>query len=169
MDNELQHNNDLIGQIKSILKKRKVFFITIIFIMVVAIIGIFFFKYYENSKNEKISEKYIKAGIYLSTNDIEKSNLYFKQIVLSKNKFYSILALNSIIENNLEKDKEKILDLFQVVENINLDTNQKNLVKLKKSLYLMKISKKQESNELLNEIINSNSAWKSIAKEIQKD
>ena len=48
-----------------------------------------------------ISEKYVKAGILLSNNKNEKAlKNYYEEIILSKNKFYSILALNTIIEKN---------------------------------------------------------------------
>ena len=32
---------------------------------------------------------------------------FIKEIILSENKFYGALALNSILEKNLEKDKNK--------------------------------------------------------------
>ena len=77
--------------------------------------------------------------------------------------------MNSIIENNLENDSEEILKLFNKLENIKQDKTKKNLLKLKKSLYLINISKKNEGRILLNEIIESESVWKDIAKEILKD
>ena len=64
----------------------------------------FFLDYSKSNKNEKISEQYIKAGIHLTSNEKEKSKLIYKEIILSKNKFYSVLALNSIIENELEEN-----------------------------------------------------------------
>ena len=86
----------------------------------------------------------------------------------SKNKFYSLLALNSIIDNNLEQNSEEVLELFNIVENIKIEKEQKNLVKLKKALYLIKISKDNEGEELLSEIISDNSIWKETASEISK-
>ena len=46
-------------------------------------------------------------------------------MVNSGNKFYSILALNSIIENNLEEDEEEILKLFNKIEKLKLKKNKK--------------------------------------------
>ena len=40
--------------------------------------------------NNLISEKYISTGLYLSTKDIEKSKNFYEEIILSKNKFYSV-------------------------------------------------------------------------------
>ena len=41
-------------------------------------IRIFFFNYYQDNKNENF-EKYIKAGIYLSSEDREKSKIIYKE------------------------------------------------------------------------------------------
>jgi len=112
------------------------------------------------------SEKYIQAGIYLASKDKEKSKLLYEEVVFSKNKFYSILALNNIIENDLEEDSGKILNFFKIVENIKTDKEKRNLIKLKKALYLMKISKESEGKKLLKEIIKDNSIWNNTAIQI---
>jgi len=127
-----------------------------------------FLNYYQDNQNKKISERYIKAGIYFSSKDKKKSKLIYKEIISSKNKFYSILALNSIIENDLEENSDEVLRLFEIVENINITTEQKNLVKLKKALYLKKILRDTEGNELLKEIIADDSIWKETAIEISR-
>ena len=104
----------------------------------------------------------------MSSKDNEKSKLIYKEIIFSKNKFYSILALNNIIENNLEENTNEILKFFEIIENINITTEQKNLVKLKKALYFKKISRDTEGDKLLKEIIADNSIWKEAAIEISK-
>ena len=78
------------------------------------------------------------------------------------------MALNSIIDNDLEKNNEEILKLFNIVENAKIEKEQKNLIKLKKALYLIKISRDNEGEKLLNEIISDNSIWKEAASEISK-
>ena len=131
-------------------------------------IGISYFNYYQKSKNAKVSEKFVQAGIYLSLNKQEESKKIYKEIIKGKNKFYSLLALNSIIDNDLEQNNEEVLELFNIVENTKIKKEQKNLVKLKKALYLIKISKDNEGEKLLNEIISDNSIWKETASEISK-
>ena len=78
------------------------------------------------------------------------------------------MALNNIVENELEKNSEEILKLFEVVESIKSQKEQINLLKIKKSLYLMKIEKNEEAKKILNEIIESDSIWKETALEILK-
>ena len=103
-----------------------------------------------SSRVLKVSEKFIQSGIYLSLNQKEKSKKIYKEIITNKNKFYSLLALNSIIDNDLEQNNEEVLKLFDIVENIKIEKEQKNLIKLKKALYLIKISRDNEGKKLLD-------------------
>ena len=168
MENNITDKPDLVEKITNTIKKKRKLLLLIIFIIITILSIIFFFNYYQDNQNEKISEKYIKAGIYLSSEDREKSKIIYKEIILSKNKFYSILALNNIIENDLEQNSEEILKLFNIIENAKNEKERKNLIKLKKALYLIKISRPKEGNELLQEIISQNSIWGNIALELSK-
>ena len=168
MENNITDKPDLVEKITNMVKKKKKLLLLIIFIIITILSIIFFFNYYQDNQNEKISEKYIKAGIYLSSEEREKSKIIYKEIILSKNKFYSILALNNIIENDLEQNSEEILKLFNIIENAKNEKERKNLIKLKKALYLIKISRPKEGNELLQEIISQNSIWGNIALELSK-
>ena len=166
MEDEIINKSNLTEKIINIFKEKKKILFLILFIIIAILSLIISFNYYQGNKNEKISEKYIKAGIYLASKNKEKSKLLYKEVVFSKNKFYSILALNNIIENDLEEDSSEILRFFKIVENIKADKEKKNLIKLKKALYLMKISKDSEGRVLLKEIIKDNSIWKNTAIQI---
>jgi hypothetical protein len=168
MENKIINQPNLVEKITYIIKRKKILLLSIGITLFACVAGGLSFNYYKDTQNVKISEKYIKAGIHLSLKDKKKSKEIYKEIVLSKNKFYSLLALNNIIENGLEKDSNEVLFFFEIVENVKNTKEQKDLVKLKKSLYLIKISKAQEANKLLNEIISSNSVWKETALEIIK-
>ncbi len=168
MENETLDQRNLIEKSIDLLKKKKKTFFLILFILLLILSVMFFLNYYQNNKNEKISEQYIKAGILLASNDREKSKIIYKEIISKNNKFYSILALNNILENDLEEDSDEVLKLFEIIENINIEKEQQNLVKLKKALYLKKISRNIEGNKLLEEIIADNSIWKDAAMEISK-
>ena len=71
-----------------------------------------------------------------------------------------------ILEKKLETNSKKILDYFEIVEKLQNKKEQKDLIILKKSLYLIKISQIEKGNELLQKIIDSNSSLKSIAEEL---
>ena len=166
MENEKEINS--IEKIENFLQKNKNILLIILTLIIFVLIGVGYLNYYQKSKNEKVSEKFIQAGIYLSLNQQEKSKKIYEEIIISKNKFYSLLALNNIIDNDLEQNNEEVLELFNIVENTKIEKEQKNLVKLKKALYLIKISKDSEGKKLLNEIISDNSIWKETASEISK-
>ena len=168
MENEITNKSNLIERISNIVKKKKKLLLSILLIIIAILLAMIFLNYYQDNQNEKISEKYIKAGIYLSSKDKEKSKSIYKEIIFSKNKFYSILALNNIIENDLEENNDEVLKFFEIVQKINITPEQRNLVKLKKALYFKKISRDTEGNKLLEEIIADNSIWKETALEISK-
>ena len=166
MENEEKIN--LITEVQNFLKNNKKKVITSFALLIIALISFIFFNNYQSSKNEKVSEKFIQAEIYLSSDNKEQSTQIYKEIILSKNKFYSLLALNEIIDNDLVTKNEEVLRLFKIIESIKVEKEQKNLIKLKKALYLIKISKNEEGKKLLNEIISDNSIWKETASEISK-
>ena len=98
----------------------------------------------------------------------ENAKGLYEEIILSNNKFYSILALNKIIENELVLENNKILNYFNHLEQaITLQRN-KDLITLKKALFLIKISNQKEADDLLNSLIINNSNLKSIAKDLLK-
>ena len=166
MENETKINSS--EKITNFVQKNKNIIVINFILIISVLVGISYFNYYQKSKNEKISEKFVQAGIYLSLNKQEESKKIYKQVISSKNKFYSILALNNIIDNGLEQNNEEVLKLFDIVENIKIEKEQKNLIKLKKALYLIKISRDNEGKKLLDEIISDNSIWKEAASEISK-
>ena len=159
---------DSFEKIENFLKRNKSIFLIILTLIIFILIGFNYFNYYKKSENEKISEKFVQAGIYISSNEKEKSKIILKEIIFSKNKFYSLVALNTIIDNNLEENSKEVLKLFEAVEDIKAEKEQKNLIKLKKALYLIKISEDNLGKKLLDEIISDDSIWKEAASEISQ-
>tara|TARA_B100000780_G_C20885421_1_gene352319 strand:- start:96 stop:605 length:510 start_codon:yes stop_codon:yes gene_type:complete len=168
MENKTKNKIITIQMIENFLKKNIIFLSGILVSIVIVLISILYYDYLQSSKNEKISEKYIKAGLYLASKDIKKSKEIYKEIISNKNEFYSLLSLNNIIDNNLEQKSDEILKLFNTIESISMKKEQKNFIKLKKALYLKKLSNHKEGNDLITEIIDNNSIWKDIALEISK-
>ena len=140
---------------------------TYIFIslLTIAIAFVFILEINKKKNNNIMAEKFIEAELYL-TSDKKKSIKIYKEIILSKNKFYSVLALNTILDKNLIKDENEILNFFKVLEDKNKSNEQKDLLNFKKSLYLIKISKVQEGNKLLKDLVIQNSRLKPLAEEI---
>ena len=131
-------------------------------------ISLIFFIEQKKRENSSLSEKYIKASLHLSKNQNNEAKKYYDQIILSENKFYSLLALNTVLEKNLIKDNEKLIDYFKIIEKINYSDELKDLILLKKSLFFLDIDDYQSGKKILNDLIKKNSTLKSIAQEIIK-
>ena len=85
--------------------KVKIYAILLIFFIGTAIFLIF--EHRKQKNNILIADKYVQAGIYLVSKKNEDAKELYEEIVLSENNFYSILALNTIIEKNLILEKKK--------------------------------------------------------------
>ena len=70
------------------------------------------------------------------------------------------------MEKNLEKDKEKIISYFKIIEGLNYSKEQRDLISFKKALYLMKQLDTDEAKEILQKLIDSESTLKNLAEEI---
>ena len=128
-----------------------------------------FFNINNKKKNNLISEQFIQAGIYLSSGQKTKSIKIYDNIILSKNSFYSVLALNTVLEKKLVSNEKKILNYFDIVEGLDIPSDRKDLVLLKKSLYFMKNSKQEKAKRILRELIEKNSKYKNLAQEIMSE
>ena len=168
MENEKENNSSFSEILKDKLREKSRFLISLIVLLCLIIFGFFGLDILKNKKNEKTAEKFVQAGLFFTQNDLETSKRLYLEVIDDENKFYSLLALNNIIEKNLIEDTKKVLELFKKIENIKTEKTHQDLVKLKKALYLMKSSKSGESEKLLNEIIENNSVWKEVALEILK-
>lgn len=168
MDQSLENKYSLKIKITNFynLNKNKIYiFLTI---LILALISLTYISFANDRKNVKVAEKYIKAGIYLSSDNKDNAKDIYEEIILSKNNFYSILALNTIIEKNLISDKKKILDYFVIIENSALSNEAEDIIAFKKALYLIKEAEIQKGKNLLKGLIDKNSHLKSIAEELLK-
>tara|TARA_B100000965_G_scaffold274175_1_gene232181 strand:+ start:287 stop:793 length:507 start_codon:yes stop_codon:yes gene_type:complete len=166
MENENLNKPNFAEKFLDILKTKKRMITIVLILFLIIFLFTWGLKIYKENENSKIAEKFIEAGVQLSKSKKQESKIIFEEIILSKNQFYSSLALSKLIENDLESDSQKILNYFVLVEKINKDKDHKDLIKLKKALYLFKISKDTEGKKLLEEIIADNSIWKDAAKDI---
>ena len=123
------------------LKENKIKILIIVSLIFLSIISLNLFKSQKLNKNDLISEKYIQAGIYLNLKNEKKSLEIYDEIIKEKNKFYSVLSLNTVIEKKLVTDHEKIINYFEIVEKINTSKEQKDLLMFKKALYLINANK----------------------------
>ena len=151
-----------------IIKNKKKILISTILIILLCL-SLIFFQISNNRKNILLSEKFMNAQIYLSTDKKIKALNIYEELIKSKNKFYSNMALNMIIENDLEKDSSIVLNYFEIVENITKDNKQKDLINFKKALYLIEISKAGEGKKILQKLSDKESDLKFMIDEILEE
>lgn len=168
MEQNIETKLDLKDKFINFYNSNKLKILIFSIILSIALIMVMSFKYFNKKQNIMIGEKYIKAGLYLSSNKKENAKEIYEEIILSKNKFYSILALNLILEKNLISDQKKILEYFDILKKLDYSEEKYNLISLKKALYLFKISNFEEGNKLLKDLIEKDSNFKSIAEEVIK-
>ena len=169
MEQNLENKADLKLRMLNFYNSNKVKIFVLIIICFIAVITILLFEHKNQTNNILIAEKYVQAGLQLSANKKEKAKNLFEEIILSKNKFYSILSLNSIIENGLINDKNKILNYFEILQDINNSDEKKDLIAFKKALYLIKLSERDKGEKLLKDLIKKNSQFKILAEEVIKN
>ena len=136
--------------------------------MLVAVISLALINGLNKKKSIKISQNYIEAGIYLASDNKEKAKKIYEDIILSKDNFYSILALNKILEKNLVIDKNQVIDYFDILEKSVSSINERDLIIFKKALYLIKNSEAKTGEDLMQNLIDQESSLTPIIQEILK-
>ena len=162
IENKIDYKSRLYNLYRFNKKKLYIF----VFILISILIASIFLKYNSNKKDILISENYIKAGVFLSLDKKEEAIKIYEEIIFSKNEFYSILALNTLLDKNLISQNNKILDYFNAVEKIQKSSEQNDIIKFKKALFLLEQSNFEEGNNLLQNLVDKNSKLKSLAEEI---
>ena len=166
MDQDIDKNLEFTNKLKLFFIKQKIKIILIFFAFILISIIFLWMKIIQEKENISISEKFIKANIYLSSENKDKSKELYEEIIKSKNKFYSILALNTILEKELENNEDVIINYFDILQDLPIPPEQKDLLIFKKALYLIQISKTEEGETLLRRLSNSNSYLKNISDQI---
>ena len=159
------------------LKKNKKILISLIIILSIIVFGLLFFNEYKKKQNILISEKFNNAIVLLELKSTEEAKKKLLEIIEEKHTFYSPLALNLLIDNNIENDDKIILVLDELI-NSRIENEKKELIRIKKALFLMKedlqyndknSTKEKLILDTLKPIINSNSIWKNSAAKIMRD
>jgi predicted negative regulator of RcsB-dependent stress response len=166
MEQSIENKTELKTKLLNFYNSNKVKIYFLIFIIILILISFTFIKYKNEKNNTIVAEKYIEAGLNLTSNQKDKAKKIYEEIIYSKNNFYSILALNTILEKNLISDNDKILEYFEILEKSSSLKSQKDLITLKKALYLIKENDTQKGNNLLKELIENKSSLEPIAQEI---
>ena len=166
MEENIEKKQELKSRFINFFDKNKFKFFILTSLIFIAIFALSLFQINVKKNNSLIAEKYIQAGIYIALNKKDEAKVLYEEIILSKNKFYSILSFNSILEKKLITDKKKILNYFKTLEEIISNEDQKDLIIFKKALYLIKTSDLEGGKKQLDKLRKKNSKLKSISDEL---
>lgn len=149
-------------QLSEFFKKNKSKIIIFAILIFISILTAIIFNEYRHKKNVNISIQYNKAKILIENKKTDQALEILEDIINKKNNFYSPSSLNLLVDNNLVKDKKKVLSYFdQIISNKKLDNETKNLFIFKKIVFIGDDIKENELLSNLNPIIKSDSLWKS--------
>ena len=162
IDNKIDFKSRIINFYKENKIKTQLFF----WVIIIFFISIILLQAYHEKKNNQVSELFINAGIFYTQDEKDRSKKIYEEILKSNNSFYSTLALNNIIEKDLEKSDDKILEYFDKIEKLQKNKEQKDILKFKKALFLLKKFKNEEAKIILNELVKSDSKIKNLADDI---
>ena len=149
---------------KKFYEKNKIFLFSTLAILIIILISFIF--YLESKENKKIllSELYVEAKINLQNGENDKAKILLEKIIYEDDNPYSTLSLFQILNENLEKDKTKVVNLFDhVLKNNKYDQEIKNLIIFKKALFQSNFINQNELIDLLKPLTESNSLWKGHA------
>ena len=166
MDEEtaIINSNTRNEKIRNFFVNNKKILLTFIVIIIAILFGYFAYEEYKENKKLEISDQYNSAVTKYSEENKERTENLLVDLVYKNDPTYSPLSLYFIIDNKLITDKSKINDLFDnIIDEVSLDKEIKNLIIYKKALYNADSSQENELLEILKPITNSDSIWKAQA------
>jgi len=166
MDEEtaIINSNTRNEKIRNFFVNNKKILLTFFVIIIAILFGYFAYEEYKENKKLEISDQYNSAVTKFSEENKERTENLLVDLVYKNDPTYSPLSLYFIIDNKLITDKSKINDLFDnIIDEVSLDKEIKNLIIYKKALYNADSSQENELLEILKPITSSDSIWKAQA------
>jgi len=166
MDEEVAiiNNRSRNEKIKDFFVSNKKIIIISVSAIIVLIFSYFIYQDYNDKNKIKLANKYNTASINFFSGNKTNVEKQLIEVVNSKDKTYSPLALYFLMDNNIISSNDKINELFDIVINdVKLDKEIKNLVIYKKALFNSEFETENNLIKILNPVLNSSSTWESHA------
>ena len=166
MDEEtaIINSNTRNEKIRNFFVNNKKILLTFVVIIIAILFGYFAYEEYQENKKLEISDQYNSAVTKYSEENKKRTENLLTDLVYKNDPTYSPLSLYFIIDNKLITDKSKINGLFDnIIDEVSLDKEIKNLIIYKKALYNADSSEENELLDILKPITNSDSIWKAQA------
>ena len=131
-------------------------------IILIVIIGYLSMKEVKEQGKIKLANQFSVITINFKIEDKKTTIDQLTKLINKNDPTYSPLALYFLIDNNLIDNNNEINNLFdQLINEIDLDEEIKNLIIYKKGLFNSDFSTENDLLQILNPIINSDSIWRS--------
>ena len=131
-------------------------------IILIVIFGSLSVKKMSELSKIKLANQFNVTTINFKIEDKQTTINQLTKLINENDATYSPLALYFLIDNNLIDNKNEINNLFdELINEINLDEEIKNLIIYKKALFNSDFSTENDLLQIVNPIINSESIWKS--------
>ncbi len=166
MEEEIQiiNSNTRNEKIKNFFLENKRKIIIFFLLITIFIIGFFIFLNFKEKKKIELANYYNDITLNFSTNNISQTKEKLIEVIYKNDSTYSPLALYFLIDNEVLSEKNKVNKLFdEIIDNVNLSKEIKDLIIYKKGLFNADISTENELIKILSPITNSQSIWKSHA------
>ena len=158
---EIINTNTRNEKIKNFFINYKKLLIGILIVVILGIFGFFFYEDYKVDKKEELANKYNRAVIKYNSDQKDNIETTLKEIINTKDKTYSPLAFYFLMDNDLIKSKDEMNNYFDILINdIGLDKEIKNLTIFKKGLFNSDFANENQLLNILNPVIKSESVWK---------
>ena len=166
MDEEISiiDNNTRNEKIKNFFINNKKNFIIGASVLFIGLSAYFFFFFFKERNKIKLANKFNLVTINYKETAKQITINELIDIINRNDVTYSPLALYFLLDNNLIESNVQINKLFdEVINEINLEKEIRNLIIYKKALFNSNFIKENDLLQILNPIINSESIWKSHA------
>ena len=158
---ETQYNVTKKSKFRKIYDENKLLIFSTLFVFIMASISFGFYVVSKEKKEIILADNYIEARFYLKNNERDKGRKILEEIIFANNRTYSTLSFFLILNENLIDDQKKISNLFDhLLANNKFEQEVKNLIILKKTLFLSNFASELEIVENLKPLINTNTLWK---------
>tara|TARA_Y100000590_G_scaffold461107_1_gene621933 strand:+ start:77 stop:721 length:645 start_codon:yes stop_codon:yes gene_type:complete len=158
---ELINSNTRIEKIKGFFINYKKLLFSFLVIIILGLFVFFFYEDYKSNKKEELARKYNLAIIKYDSGQKDNVKNILNEIINTKDSTYSPLAFYFLLDNELINSKEEINSYFDIlIDEVNLDEEIQNLTIFKKGLFNSDFANENELLKILNPIIKSESIWK---------
>ena len=158
---EAQYDVTKKSRIKKFYESNKNLIFSFILILIISLVSITYYYKSQEKKKTLLSEKFIRAKIYIENDKRSEATELLKSLINSNDRTYSTLSLFLLLNQNLITDYGEISILFnQLFENSSFKKETRDLLIYKKTL--LDLNHLNES-EILNQIkplLDKNSIWK---------